>query len=67
MVESQNKSKDKQEQRAKNNDIVRVLDPKRSYNIEIFLGRLKMDPWNLREAMLTLNEEKLNLDTIHKV
>merc|ERR1712228_194371 len=57
----------KQNKSSKSNEIVRVLDTRRSYNIEIFLGRLKMDPWNLREALLSLNENKLNLGTIHKL
>eukprot|EP01083_Nonionella_stella_P043405 117082_1 len=48
-------------------EIVRVLDTRRAYNIEIFLGRLRMNPWNLREAMLALNEDRLSLDTIHKL
>jgi len=56
----------KKEEKPKN-DTVRVLDTRRAYNIEIFLGRLKMDPWTLREALLTMNESKLSLDTIHKL
>jgi len=49
------------------NDTVRVLDTRRAYNIEIFLGRLKMDPWTLREALLSMSETKLSLDTVHKL
>eukprot|EP01083_Nonionella_stella_P219486 786200_1 len=62
MIKNQKKEKDKSK-----NEIVRVLDTRRAYNIEIFLGRLKMDPWTLRQDILSLNENKLNLDTVHKL
>ena len=67
-IESANKGKESiKNEKQKKNEIVRVLDTRRSYNIEIFLGRLKMDPWNLREAMLRMDESVLSLDTIHKL
>lgn len=65
VIESKNKDTTPKEK--PKNDTVRVLDPKRAYNIEIFLCRLKMDPWTLREALLSLNENKLPLDTVHKL
>jgi len=47
-------------------DSVRVLDSKRSYNVEIFLSQMKMDNWTVREAMLTLDDNVLPLDKINK-
>lgn len=65
---SQSNNEQKVEQkRSKKKEVVRVLDTRRSYNVEIFLGRLKMDPWVIREAILSFNEEKLNLDKIQKL
>ena len=53
--------------KSKKASVVRVLDARRSYNIEIFLGRLKMDPWVVREAMLAMDSSKLPLDLVHKL
>eukprot|EP01084_Bolivina_argentea_P067460 122841_1 len=63
----QNDKKPKKEKDKSKNEIVRVLDTRRAYNIEIFLGRLRMDSWTLREAMLSMNEDKIPLDTVHKL
>ncbi|ETO35247.1 hypothetical protein RFI_01816 [Reticulomyxa filosa] len=46
---------------------VTVLDSKRGYNVEIFLGRLKMDNWAIRDAMLKMDENVLQIDAINKL
>jgi len=43
------------------------LDSKRGYNVEIFLGRLKMDNWAIRDAMLKMDENVLPSDKINKL
>ncbi|ETO24056.1 protein diaphanous like protein [Reticulomyxa filosa] len=48
-------------------ETVSVLDPKRSYNVEIFLGRLKMDNWDVRNAMMEMNEQVLKIDVLNKM
>ena len=47
-------------------EIVTVLDTKRAYNVEIFLGRIKLDNWDIRKAMLAMDELKLPKDKVDK-
>jgi len=46
---------------------IRLLDGKRSYNIEIFLGRLKMDPFVVKDILLKMDEQKFNAEQVSKL
>ena len=46
---------------------IHVLEGKRSYNIEIFLGRLRMDRFVVKEALLKLDEERFSAEQVGKL
>eukprot|EP01084_Bolivina_argentea_P172755 299218_1 len=46
---------------------IHILDGKRSYNIEIFLGRLKMDPFTVKDLLLEMNEKRFNSEQVAKL
>ena len=46
---------------------IHVLEGKRSYNIEIFLGRLRMDPYTVKDCLLKLDEVKFNAEQVGKL
>ena len=52
--------------RRKKKDVITVLDTKRAYNVEIFLARIKLNNWEIRTAMLSMNETVLTRDKIDK-
>merc|ERR1712228_16873 len=46
---------------------INILDGKRSYNIEIFLGRLKMKPDVCKNILLNMDEQKFNAEQVSKL
>eukprot|EP01084_Bolivina_argentea_P034137 63181_1 len=48
-------------------NVIRILDSRRAYNVEIFLGKLKMDVWKIRHAIEFLNESELCFETIQNL
>ena len=53
----------------KNDDAnkISVLPGKRGYNIEIFLGRIKLNPYDLRTWILNLDERKLDSERVSQL
>jgi len=60
-------SSDKQKTKKPKREIISLLDGKRSYNMCIALSRLKMKNNIIRDSILSLNEEYLDLDKIQKL
>merc|ERR1712048_465982 len=46
---------------------IHILDGKRSYNIEIFLGRLRMKPDVCKNILLNMDEQKMNAEQVSKL
>mmetsp|Transcript_33124 Transcript_33124/g.53858 ORF Transcript_33124/g.53858 Transcript_33124/m.53858 type:complete len:590 (+) Transcript_33124:121-1890(+) len=47
--------------------MIKLVDPKRSYNVDIGLNRFKLSHQQIKDAILAMNESVLNLEKITKL
>lgn len=64
---NQNSNNRTSKKKKMNADVVHVLDGKRSYNVEIFLARMRMKPEVITDAILTLNERVFSFEQVSKL
>ena len=61
------KGKDKAEEKKKADEEIKFVSAKRQYNVELLLKRLKFNGAILCDDIVSMNEQKLNLDTLIKI
>jgi hypothetical protein len=63
------KKKDKEQvkDQAKKQDVVKLIDEKRSYNIDLSLARFKIQPDHIRDAIFAMDEQILNSERLPQI
>ncbi|MES1912644.1 MAG: hypothetical protein MHM6MM_004881 [Cercozoa sp. M6MM] len=66
-VVARKKKDDAEKKKKPKKELVRLLDDKRAYNIDIGISRFRMSHDDIRRAVLALDESKLDMETLTKL